>query len=240
MFLPCDSRTRYEALPVYRKRWFALTLLAGSLWLPLLLYYLPGAFHGFFVRSPGVFVSLAFFWGLLLAVLCTGDLYALRSHVVCRIERKWLYMFLSALVLAAVVGAGAGIKTILVRLAAAGGFLKTLAAWEVQLLEGSRITLWLTVLAVSAGLVLSLFLALGKMSKNRLLSKCCSAYIFFFRGTPLLMQLYFIYYGLPQITTALTINNRFIAAFIAFSLNSAAYCAEITRAAIQSIDRGQF
>jgi polar amino acid transport system permease protein len=54
------------------------------------------------------------------------------------------------------------------------------------------------------------------------------------------MQLYFIYYGLPQISSFLTLNNRFIAAFIAFSLNSAAYCAEIIRAAIQSIDKGQF
>jgi polar amino acid transport system permease protein len=82
--------------------------------------------------------------------------------------------------------------------------------------------------------------ALGKMSKNAGLNKFCSAYIFFFRGTPLLMQLYFIYYGLPEISRFLTINNRFIAAFIAFGLNSAAYCAEIIRAAIQSIDKGQF
>lgn len=54
------------------------------------------------------------------------------------------------------------------------------------------------------------------------------------------MQLYFVYYGLPQLTPLLTINNRFLAAFIAFSLNSAAYTAEIIRAAIQSIDKGQF
>jgi len=112
--------------------------------------------------------------------------------------------------------------------------------WIPQLLLGARVTIALTVLAVSAGLVLSLFLALGKMSKNVIVNKFCSAYIFFFRGTPLLMQLFFIYYALPMVTPVLTINNRFIAAFIAFSLNSAAYCAEIIRAAIQSIDRGQF
>jgi len=113
-------------------------------------------------------------------------------------------------------------------------------AWIPQLLGGARVTIALTVLAVSAGLVLSLFLALGKMSKNIILSKSCSAYIFFFRGTPLLMQLFFIYYALPMVTPVLTINNRFLAAFIAYSLNSAAYCAEIIRAAIQSIDKGQF
>jgi polar amino acid transport system permease protein len=118
--------------------------------------------------------------------------------------------------------------------------LQKVINWIPPLLDGARITISLTILSVSAGLVLSLFLALGKMSKRALPNKVCSAYIFFFRGTPLLMQLYFIYYGLPQITPLLTINNRFIAAFIAFSLNSAAYCAEIIRAAIQSIDKGQF
>ncbi|MDR2739121.1 MAG: amino acid ABC transporter permease [Treponema sp.] len=118
--------------------------------------------------------------------------------------------------------------------------LQRIISWIPPLLSGARITISLTILSVCAGLVLSLFLALGKMSKRLIPNRICSAYVFFFRGTPLLMQLYFIYYGLPEITPYLTINNRFIAAFIAFSLNSAAYCAEIIRAAIQSIDKGQF
>jgi polar amino acid transport system permease protein len=113
-------------------------------------------------------------------------------------------------------------------------------SWMPQLVKGARVTIALTVLAVGAGLVLSLFLALGKMSKNVILNKFSSGYIFFFRGTPLLMQLFFVYYALPMIAPALTINNRFLAAFIAFTMNSAAYCAEIIRAAIQSIDKGQF
>jgi polar amino acid transport system permease protein len=118
--------------------------------------------------------------------------------------------------------------------------LQKLVSWMPLLFRGASITISLTVLAVSAGLVLGVFLALGKMSKNTLLNKPCGAYIFFFRGTPLLMQLLFIYYVLPMIIPALTINNRFLAAFIAFSFNSAAYSAEIIRAAIQSIDKGQF
>ncbi|MBO5031007.1 MAG: amino acid ABC transporter permease [Lachnospiraceae bacterium] len=118
--------------------------------------------------------------------------------------------------------------------------LQQMISWLPQLLEGARTTILLTICAVCMGLLLSIFLALGKMSKKKLISKLCSAYIFFFRGTPLLMQLYFIYFGLPQINMALTINSRFLAAFIAFSLNSAAYCSEIIRAAIQSIDKGQF
>jgi polar amino acid transport system permease protein len=113
-------------------------------------------------------------------------------------------------------------------------------SWVPQLLNGAKITILLTICAVCMGLILSIFIALGKMSKNKIISKICGAYIFFFRGTPLLMQLYFIYYGLPQINMALTINSRFLAAFLAFSLNSAAYCSEIIRAAIQSIDKGQF
>ena len=118
--------------------------------------------------------------------------------------------------------------------------LKRIINWIPILLGGARVTISLTVVAVSAGLILSLFLALGKMSKNIFINKISSAYIFFFRGTPLLMQLYFVYYALPMFAPVLTINSRFLAAFIAYTLNSAAYCAEIIRAAIQSIDKGQF
>jgi len=119
-------------------------------------------------------------------------------------------------------------------------------SWLPALLNGARITIGLTVCAMSAGLVISLFIALGKMSKNWIINKLCAAYTFFFRGTPLLMQIYFIYYALPMISTAFLINtgnaeiDRFIYAFIAYSLNMAAYLAEIIRAAIQSIDKGQF
>jgi polar amino acid transport system permease protein len=117
---------------------------------------------------------------------------------------------------------------------------KIIVSWMPQLLRGSIVTIGLTVTSVCAGLILSLFLALGKMSKNVIVKKASSAYIFFFRGTPLLMQLFFVYYALPMVAPVLTINNRFLAAFIAYSLNCAAYCAEIIRAAIQSIDKGQF
>jgi len=104
----------------------------------------------------------------------------------------------------------------------------------------------LTVCSMTAGLVISFFIALGKMSKNIILNKLCTVYTFFFRGTPLLMQLYFIYYALPMISPVFIIStgnagaDRFIYAFIAYSLNMAAYLAEIIRAAIQSIDKGQF
>ena len=117
--------------------------------------------------------------------------------------------------------------------------LDRMIGWMPALLDASGVTLSLTVSSVCAALVFSVFLALGKISKNVVISKICSGYVFFFRGTPLLMQLFFIYYALPQISPALTIQSRFMAAFIAFALNVSAYLAEIIRAAIQSIDKGQ-
>ena len=120
-----------------------------------------------------------------------------------------------------------------------------------NLLHGVKLTLLLTTLSMVIGFILSIFLALGKISDNRLISKVSSAYIFFFRGTPLLIQLFVVYFSFPGIfgfswrsifpagDPEAVYKGAFLAALIAFSLNSAAYCAEIVRAAIQSIDKGQ-
>lgn len=118
--------------------------------------------------------------------------------------------------------------------------MNKIIVWLPQLLSGTKMTIIITILSVAIGLVLSLFLALGKMSKILVLNKFCSGYIFFFRGTPLLMQIYFIYFGLPQFNPALTIKSAFLAAMIAYTLNTAAYLAENIRAGIQSIDKGQY
>ena len=118
--------------------------------------------------------------------------------------------------------------------------LHKIIGWIPQLLSGARITILITLCSVSAGLILGIILAVAKMSRFKILRAISSAYVFFFRGTPLLMQLYFVYYGLPEINRALTIQSQFLAAFIAFGLNSGAYCCEIIRAAIESIDKGQF
>ena len=106
------------------------------------------------------------------------------------------------------------------------------------LVEGALKTLELTVVSVAFGMILGLLLALGRLSKNALLDKLCWAYIWLFRGTPLLMQIFFIYYALPLIYQPLSFND-ITSAFVALSLNSGAYLAEIIRAAIQSIDKGQ-
>jgi len=107
------------------------------------------------------------------------------------------------------------------------------------LLKATETTVSLSILSVLAALFFAVFLALGKISKKKIINKPCSAYIFFFRGTPLLMQLFFIYYTMPELFPALIIKSGFIAAWLAFTLNIAAYLAEIIRAAIQSIDKGQ-
>ena len=106
------------------------------------------------------------------------------------------------------------------------------------LLKGSVLTIELTVVAVIFGMLLGLFLALGRISKNKVIDRLCWVYIWLFRGTPLLMQIVFIYYALPMIYSPLTLP-QFPSALLALSLNSGAYLAEIIRAAIQSIDKGQ-
>jgi polar amino acid transport system permease protein len=103
--------------------------------------------------------------------------------------------------------------------------------------RGAGITLELTVVGVFFGILLGLLLALGRLSKNTAINRLSRLYIWFFRGTPLLLQIFFIYYALPTILPFSF--NDLTSAFIALSLNSAAYLAEIIRAAIQSIDKGQ-
>jgi polar amino acid transport system permease protein len=122
----------------------------------------------------------------------------------------------------------------------AGEFIFDCMKWIPSLMQGAKITIALTVVTTIVGMILGLFLALGKMSKIPGISQFCKAYIFFFRGTPLLMQLMFIYYSLPMINPNLSIENRFLASAVAFGLNSGAYCAELIRAAIESIDKGQY
>ncbi len=96
-------------------------------------------------------------------------------------------------------------------------------------------TLYITTFGILSGLVLGLFTALAKLSGNKVVSKLAVGYIFFIRGTPLLLQLFIIYYGL---TTFVTIPP-FPSAIIALGVHNGAYIAEIFRGSIQSIHYGQ-
>jgi polar amino acid transport system permease protein len=105
------------------------------------------------------------------------------------------------------------------------------------MLQGTGTTITLTLVSVFFGLILGLLLALGRLSKNKFFDSLSQIYIWFFRGTPLLMQIFVIYYAVPTFTPIKL--DSLPAAFVALSLNSAAYLAEIIRASIQSIDKGQ-
>ncbi len=104
------------------------------------------------------------------------------------------------------------------------------------LLSGAWITIQLTVASIILGIILGLAFALLRMSSHRLIAAPAIAYIEFFRGTPLLVQIFMIYFGLGRI--GINIPD-FASGLLALTLNSAAYNAEIFRAGIQSIPRGQ-
>jgi polar amino acid transport system permease protein len=99
-------------------------------------------------------------------------------------------------------------------------------------------TLWIAVVAQLSGVVIGLFLALMRMSRFPLLSWPARAYIWFFRGSPLLVQVLLLWDGLPRIVPSLLLPGWAVIV-IAFSLNEGAYMAEITRAGITSVDPGQ-
>ena len=106
------------------------------------------------------------------------------------------------------------------------------------LLKGAGITLEITALSVGLGLLIGMFVGVAKLSDNRLIRGLASVYVDCIRGTPLLVQIFLVYFALPQI-----IGHRigpFVAAVGACSINSGAYVAEIVRSGIMSVDEGQF
>ncbi|MDP4091628.1 MAG: amino acid ABC transporter permease [Bacillota bacterium] len=105
------------------------------------------------------------------------------------------------------------------------------------LLQGSVLTIELTVLSVLIGTIIGIFVTLMRISHFKVLSTIARGYTWIFRGTPLLLQLYIIYDGLPSI--GLTLSG-FTTALIGLSINSGAYMAEIIRGGILSVDKGQF
>ena len=105
------------------------------------------------------------------------------------------------------------------------------------LLQAFLVTFVLALLAELLGIILGLVLALMKIGRSKILSAPAQVYIDVFRGTPLLVQIIFIYFATPNI--GIRIESLFFAGLVALTLNSAAYVAEIFRSGIQSIDKGQ-
>jgi polar amino acid transport system permease protein len=104
------------------------------------------------------------------------------------------------------------------------------------LLRGVGITVLLTVFPMASGLVLGMLVALARASGNRLFSTLAAAYIWVFRGTPLIVQLVIIYTGLPQLGIKFGVVAS---AFLSLTLNEAAYLAEIIRAGFSGVPEGQ-
>ena len=107
----------------------------------------------------------------------------------------------------------------------------------VLMLEGTQVTLQIFFITLIASLPLGLLAALGRISEIKPLSRFMEFYIWLMRGTPLMLQLLFVYFALPMVGIMLP---DIAAALLAFTLNYAAYFAEIFRAGIQSISRGQY
>jgi polar amino acid transport system permease protein len=104
------------------------------------------------------------------------------------------------------------------------------------LLEGTVVTLKLIALSIPLGLILGILIAVGRVYGNKFISSFCTVYTLFFRGTPLLIQLFILYFGFPSIGIFF---SPFAAAVIGFILCSGAYHSEYIRGAIQSIKIGQ-
>jgi polar amino acid transport system permease protein len=130
-----------------------------------------------------------------------------------------------------------------------------LRAWDPSLFEryagrywsGLLVTLGLVFLSIILGALLSVPIAYGRMTKNRVLSGLAYAYVYFFRGTPLIAQTFLIYYGFgsfrPQLEAVglwTFFREAWNCALFAFTLNTAAYQAEILRGSVESIGRGQW
>ncbi|MBU1427547.1 amino acid ABC transporter permease [bacterium] len=103
-------------------------------------------------------------------------------------------------------------------------------------LEGALVTLKLIALSIPLGLILGVLIAVGRVYGNKFISSFCTVYTLFFRGTPLVVQLFILYFGFPSIGIFF---SPFAAAVIGFILCSGAYHSEYIRGAIQSIKIGQ-
>ena len=105
------------------------------------------------------------------------------------------------------------------------------------LLLGAGVTVKITALSVLLGILIGLFVGIARISTYRIVHLAAAVYVDFLRGTPLLVQIFLVYFALPVLTGQRI--DPFVAAIAACSINSSAYVAEIFRAGIQSIDVGQ-
>ncbi|HSV42643.1 MAG TPA: amino acid ABC transporter permease [Methanomassiliicoccales archaeon] len=104
-------------------------------------------------------------------------------------------------------------------------------------MRGLEMTLLIAVISIILGFIGGILLGMGRISRNPIIYGLSTIYVEAFRGTPLLIQIFLVYLGLPQL--GIYISSPLVAGLIALSLNSAAYQAEIFRGGVQSISKGQ-
>lgn len=136
-----------------------------------------------------------------------------------------------------------------------GLLLDLYAAWDIVLIQtygpkywqGLVTTLTLVFSSIIFGAILSVPVAYGRMTKNKIGAAIAYGYVYFFRGTPLIAQVFLMYYGVSEFKTQLEtiglwwfFREAWYCGFLAFALNTAAYQAEILRGAIQSVSLGQW
>ena len=105
------------------------------------------------------------------------------------------------------------------------------------LIPGITVTIPLTLVSFAIGLALAIIVALTRVARTPVLTQIAQFYVWVFRGTPLLVQLFVIFFGLPSIGVTIP---AIPSAIIAFSLNVGAYASETLRGAIEAVPRGQF
>lgn len=105
-----------------------------------------------------------------------------------------------------------------------------------MLIPGLTMTIPLTAIAFSCAMVIAVAAALAQYARVPVLTQLCRFYIWVFRGTPLLVQLFVVFFGLPDLGIVL---DPFPTAVLVFSLNEGAYCAETVRAALEAVPEGQ-
>lgn len=105
------------------------------------------------------------------------------------------------------------------------------------MLASIKVTIPLTIIGFACAFIIALFMAMVQYTKVPVLRQIARFYIWVFRGTPLLVQLFLAYYGLPKLGIVL---DAFPCAVIVFSLNEGAYCAETMRSALEAVPEGQF
>lgn len=119
-----------------------------------------------------------------------------------------------------------------------GKIVKLLAKYYPVYLSGLWGTLWISAVTVLLGLVLGMLVALMRMSRSKLLNAVSGVYIEVLRGTPILLQLYFFWIGLPKLVPSELSDTQCIV--VALAVNASAFISEIIRAGIAAVDKGQW